>query len=182
MPDPAASNRPLHTLRPSPARVVPVAALLLAVAMAVVGCGGGAAVRTGPLDTPDSLSVDVIFETNQSGYEEEVQRVITDAAAWSEAWSTLTREDPSATDAPVIDFEQSMVLLAASGEQPTGGYAVEMPAAIHLVESVEVVVVHVQPGPGCFTTQSLTSPAVAVQVPRVEEPVTFNVREDPRGC
>ena len=83
---------------------------------------------------------------------------------------------------PVVDFGQSMVILAAMGVQNTGGHMILIEGVHRSEKRLFVTVRQVLPGLGCMTTQTLTSPVDAVQVPKSDEAVTFVERQETQTC
>lgn len=70
--------------------------------------------------------------------------------------------------APDVDFRRDRVLVVGMGPKPTGGYAIELarPKAPVKGDVAAVVVALREPEPGALVTQALTSPCLAVAVPR----------------
>ena len=74
---------------------------------------------------------------------------------------------------PDVDFEHEMVLLAAMGEQTTGGYSLKI---TEVVEENGRLIAHmkrIEPDPSQMVIQMLTAPVHFVIVPRQDLPVDF---------
>ncbi len=170
--------------RPLPAvrlRRVALAALLAA------GCGSRPGAEAVPpasatADSPAPRAATVVdstatlFHASQSGYDEPGTLVIRDRAAWEAAWARLHRGG-GAPPAPAVDFGRDMVLVAALGARPTGGWDVAIDRVTPDASGGATVTYTArEPGEGCMSTQALTSPAVAVRAPRVAGAVRFDRR------
>ena len=115
------------------------------------------------------------------GLTERGEQVVRDAAAWSALWARMTaRQSPSAV--PAVDFGSEMVLVAAMGQRPSGGYGVTIERVEDAGAELVASVVHQRPGAGCGVTAALTEPVDAVRVPRAAKPVRWSVREVVRDC
>lgn len=99
----------------------------------------------------------------QAGY-----RVIEDnqrfAALWAELYRTRRPEPPM----PDIDFEREIVVAVFQGQQPTGGYAVEVEAVQRIGRRAVVHVAQTAPEPDDMVTMALTSPYHLVRFARQE--------------
>jgi hypothetical protein len=75
-----------------------------------------------------------------------------------------------------------MVLIAAMGRRPTGGYGIVI-ESVHRADGKLFARVEAHsPGPTCFVTQALTAPVTAVRVARSDEPVEFLERSSVTEC
>lgn len=130
-------------------------ALLLFAVLA--SCGGPAAPPDPDLPPPG--------EFLQSLYFRPAREVVLDEKSWQLAWPQLSGER---SVPPAVDFVRSMVLIAALGERPTGGYFVTIhDARIVSGGRLAAVVDESVPGPGCAALPVTTTPAIAVVVPKV---------------
>jgi hypothetical protein len=75
-----------------------------------------------------------------------------------------------------------MVLLAAMGPRPTGGYRVIIDRVLPRSEALEAFVRHISPGQRCGTTQAVTSPVDIVRVPATTKPVRWVVEQEVLDC
>ena len=101
-------------------------------------------------------------------------------AEWRGQWMRI-RRDRNAVPPPV-DFSRDMILLAAMGNQPSGGYAVTIESILDRPEGQIVFVRHTAPGPSCGTTAAITSPLDAVIVPATTKPVRWIVHRTAENC
>jgi hypothetical protein len=82
-----------------------------------------------------------------------------------------------------VDFQNEIVVAAAAGSRPTGGYTITMARAIRQQDSLLVEVVLSVPSPECRATQALTQPAQVVAIQSLKaKRVTFLEREKIVGC
>lgn len=117
-----------------------------------------------------------------SGINAERHVAIRSQSEWEEQWLRLTARHGSRPAAPQVDFSREMLLMAAMGDRPTGGYAVSIERVVDRSAAFEVFVRHTSPGPRCFTTQAITSPVDIVRVAASAKPVRWNVVREVRDC
>jgi uncharacterized protein (DUF885 family) len=103
--------------------------------------------------------------------------LITDEAAWRSAWEKIGGGRPL----PDVSFDTRAVVLAYQGQKSTGGYSVEITGIRRTGTVLAVGVNERRPASGDVTTEVLTSPFVAVSIPR--PPTGASVRfADERGA
>ena len=73
---------------------------------------------------------------------------------------------------PEIDFAREVLIVAATGIRPTGGYGIIIDPAYDRGDRLEVTVRSISPGCG-MQTQALTSPLDVVRLPKSEHPIVF---------
>jgi hypothetical protein len=158
----------------------------------VAACSGGD--PTGPALTVGTASevpptahvvgFDVVEEmtTEISGIRERRRDVITDPAEWEALWDEITTHVMPKPPAPEIDFDSRMVIFASMGERTSGGHTIAVLEAAQEDGSLYVVVEEATPGIQCMTTDVVTTPAVAVSVPRGSGTVLFVEREIAYPC
>jgi hypothetical protein len=113
---------------------------------------------------------------------DEAHMVVRTRAEWVDLWASATEGLEPTEDAPVVDFGRKMVLVAAMGRRPTGGFAVRIGAVFEDRERLYAVVSETSPGSGCLTTQAFTAPVSAISVPLSGKPVSFVRRSDTLSC
>lgn len=171
-----------------PSRTAALAAALLLPLAACSGDDGPTGPSTGTAaDVPPSAQV-VAFEvveevtTPVSGIRDARRLVITDEAAWRTLWEEFQGNVVPLPPAPHIDFATRMAIVATLGTRPDGGYSVSVPQVARDGEVLYVVVEEGIAGIECVTTDQVTSPAVAVTVPRAGGEVRFVEREVAYPC
>ena len=117
-----------------------------------------------------------------SGFATPETMVIRTEAGWADAWSRINARVVPQPPRPSVDFTRDVVLLAAQGNQATGGYNILLDSAEEAGGGITVKVTETSPGPGCIVTQMLTQPVDIARLPRVETPVTFVVTPHATVC
>ena len=165
-------------------------AITICVALFVVGCGVDppASDSTGG-ETPASQIASVQFEVVDelgtgmlSGIRERRRSVIRAQDEWEALWDELTGAVMPRPDPPTIDFSERMVVVAAMGEQPTGGYGVVIDSVMEEATQLTVHVAEESPGSSCTLIQIITAPAVAISLPRSDKLVDFAEDTRMREC
>lgn len=115
------------------------------------------------------------FPRLSSGLTSGAREAIRDQARWASIWSDLVSREYPARPAPSIDFGRNMVLLAALGERPTGGYSISIDhvAFNDADRSLVVDTRSMSPGRSCVVTLAVTQPVDAVVVPRLNCSIQF---------
>ncbi|MDT4897521.1 MAG: hypothetical protein QOH25_2598 [Acidobacteriota bacterium] len=97
-------------------------------------------------------------------------QLITNQNDWSSAWDIIGRG--STASMPEVNFNTRAVVIAYQGRKNTGGYGISV-AEIRREGTALIVRVNEQrPQPGDMVTEALTSPFVAVSIPRPPEGVS----------
>lgn len=119
--------------------------------------------------------------TFYSAMNDSARVVVRDGASWRAMWTAIHRNMSPAPALPAVDFAAEMVVVAALGRRPTGGWEIVVDSALASAEHVEVYVRRLAPGRGCLTTAAISTPVDVVRIPRRTLPVRFSerlVRED----
>ena len=116
------------------------------------------------------------------GPQEPTRSVVRDEQSWVEFWRALTAVVIPAPEPPSVDFTGDIVLVAAMGRRPTGGYSISIEGVSMSDGVLYVDVVERSPGIGCFSTQVITAPVTAVRVPAHAGSVEFVIREESSPC
>jgi protease stability complex PrcB-like protein len=126
----------------------------------------------------NSLEVRRIGQWSRTGIGESRRLVIRDANAWAGFWSEL-----GVGERPMVDFSRDVVVAAAAGQRPSGGYEIAVDRVTNNDGELTAEVVETVPGPNCITTGSLTQPVDVVVVPSVApRSWSFVERREVRGC
>ncbi|MFL6254697.1 MAG: DUF885 family protein [Pyrinomonadaceae bacterium] len=88
--------------------------------------------------------------------------LITDEGAWRRVWEVIGAGRPL----PDVSFDTRAVVVAYQGQQRTGGYSIEITDIKRTGTVLAVTVSERRPASGSLTTQVITSPFVAVSIPR----------------
>jgi hypothetical protein len=119
-------------------------------------------------EPPRAIDFSVLATGYNSRYEGgRSLQLITNQTDWASAWEVIGRG--SAAPMPEVNFNTRAVLIAYQGRKNTGGYNISI-AEIRREGATLVVRVNEQtPESGDFVTEALTSPFVAVSIPRPPE-------------
>ena len=180
-------------MRSRPTRRIPAAGSLSAILVfALAACSGDDPTSPAPgigtaSEVPPNAQVvafDIVQEmtTEISGIQERRRHVITDPAEWEALWDEIQTYVAPKPPAPEIDFGSRMVIFASMGERTSGGHTIAVLEAAQEDGSLYVVVEEATPGIQCMTTDVVTTPAVAVSVPRNSGTVLFVEREIAYPC
>jgi hypothetical protein len=141
-------------------RLVSLAALLPAIAAARPSVAVGAPAVQMPIETVD--------QQVYSGLVERRNYIIKDREAWQALWEAVYAFVMIRPPAPEIDFTRDMVIAVAVGEQPTGGYTVEIEQVVAVGDSLQVFINEGLPGRDLVVTDALTQPYHIVRLHRVD--------------
>ena len=106
-----------------------------------------------------SLLATGTYSTREGGRAVEL---VTDSAAWQRTWEVIGAGRPL----PDVSFDTRAVVVAYQGRQSTGGYSIEITGIKRTGTVLAVTVNERRPASGSLTTQVITSPFVAVSIPR----------------
>ncbi|HEU5171419.1 MAG TPA: hypothetical protein VFU46_12815 [Gemmatimonadales bacterium] len=67
---------------------------------------------------------EVVLAMSASGVADELREVISDESAWRTPWTWVHALMEPEPPLPAVDFGASILLVAATGTRPTGGYAI----------------------------------------------------------
>lgn len=94
------------------------------------------------------------------------ERVVEDAAAWTELWGRLSREP-----APAVDFSKTRVAAVFAGTRPTSGYAAKLVEVLEQKDRFLVRWLEEGPGQGEEVDPGETAPFLLVSIPKDGRPV-----------
>jgi len=120
--------------------------------------------------------------TPVSQLEEPQRTVLRSAAEWNTYWELFHGNIAPLPPPPTMDFSGHVVVVAAAGFKPSGGYSIEIEGAFEDNGVLWVAVMETVPGPTCMATQSLTSPAAAAHVATAATEVRFSERVQQTSC
>jgi hypothetical protein len=111
-----------------------------------------------------------------------MRAVIRDSTAWRELWNRINRPFLPAPSLPPIDFAREMIVVAALGARPNGGYDVVIEGAEQDSVGIQISVRVATPASGCPTAAVMTQPVDLARVPVSEQPVRFRERDVVIAC
>ena len=116
---------------------------------------------------------EAVVTTFHSGISEKRREIVRDQAGWTRLWAEIHAGQTPAEPAPAVDFSQHMLIVAALGTRPTGGFAVKVRGVATRGDLLEVAVLETCPPPGAMVTTALTQPVEVVRVPKLPQQPTF---------
>lgn len=120
--------------------------------------------------------------TNDSAIGDSLRVVIRDAEAWRKVWERIHYSPVQPfPPLPEFDFSREMVIVAALGGRPTGGYGIIVDP-YERGGRLEVIVIKQTPGKACITTQMTTAPVDIVRLSKTERSVVFRETEIVHEC
>ncbi|MFL5616343.1 MAG: protease complex subunit PrcB family protein [Gemmatimonadaceae bacterium] len=99
--------------------------------------------------------------------------VIRDVEAWQAAWASLFPPLAPIPASPNVDFGKEMIVFAAMGSRPSGGFAISVDSAATSPSGLTIWVGTLSPGSHCVLTAALTAPVDIARLPRIDGPVHF---------
>jgi hypothetical protein len=118
-----------------------------------------------------------IARGTDSGYQSASQMVIDNSERWNDLWQQHTYNTEPPPPVPRVDFTRYSVVAVFAGEQPTGGYSVEIlsveTSGSPTQEQLTITVQHRQPSAGDFVTEALTYPYHMIRMPKIDGRVVF---------
>lgn len=117
-----------------------------------------------------------------SGFATRERIVVESQAEWEIVWRRLMGSRSSPPAAPAVDFDKEVVIVAAMGGRPTGGYSIRVDDAEARSDHVSVRVVESSPGRRCVVTMAATAPVDVVKLTSTGRPVRFRDVESVRDC
>jgi hypothetical protein len=162
----------------------PIAFLLIASIPATLLAQGQSGPRAEPprAITLERFRGDGLPFASYSGIDDSLRLVVRDAQAWRAVWQTIHRRAAPMPPVPPVDFAREMIVVAALGARPSGGFAIRVDSVIHLGDSLEVVVRKDLPGRSCLLSAAVTQPVDLARVPARPLPVRFRERSVVEPC
>lgn len=115
------------------------------------------------------------------GQEPQVFKVDTQAA-WEEFWSRHQAVITPAPPLPAVDFSQEMVIAAVDGQEPSGGYRLEITGMEEIEDGLLVRVRKEKPGQRCIVAAAITQPFHIVRTPKSDLEPQLAVSEETYSC
>lgn len=126
--------------------------------------------------------IEEVHTAGYSGIRERQRRVIRTSSDWEAFWIAFHGPVEPMPTPPAVNFAERMVLVAAMGQRPTGGYGIEIGSVYAADGKLLARVEERSPDSNCGTTQALTAPVTAVVIPRSSATVEFQDRALTVSC
>lgn len=163
-----------------------IAVLPVVVSLIAAGCDRAPTESDWPPLPPNFSVVDYeLIDELQSfnnGIADRRRQVITNADEWAAFWEEFEAGREPRSDPPPVDFTTHVVLVAAMGGRPTGGYSISIEGVFEAQDRLTVRVLERSPGSSCIVTQAATRPVTGVRVPRVATDAEFVDKTETVDC
>lgn len=117
-----------------------------------------------------------------SGVSDSTETVVRDSVVWRALWERVTAPIFPKPRLPDVDFRREMIVVAAMGRRPSGGYDIVIDSAAESANGIEVVVRRTIPGERCLTSAAVTQPIDLARIPARPKPVRFRELEQSVPC
>lgn len=141
------------------------------------------------LQTKQELAFETLSKKTNVEHARKENVVIRKQADWEKFWKQMHRAEAQPENSsgklpalPKVDFNGQMVIAVFQGQQPSGGYSIEITKLTHENGKLEVFVEERQPGKDCFTIQVLTFPHHIIVVDKLAGQMKFTVRPITVDC
>jgi hypothetical protein len=118
-----------------------------------------------------NIDFTTIAQGTNSGYQSASRTGIDNLEEWVDFWQQHTCNVEPPPPVPQVDFTRYSVVAVFAGEQPTGGYSIEIlrveTGDSQTQEQLAVTVQHRQPGAGDLVTEALTYPYHMIRIPKI---------------
>lgn len=159
----------------------------------IAGCGREAtqaqrSTQDGETPRDFAMLTGEVVSPYSGGLAQPEHRVVQSREEWEELWRELeprtSRKQGQTLPNPVpdIDFQRNVLIVAAMGTRPNGGYSVEIPSLEESSNRIVVTVAEKSPGPKCGTAQAITHPIAIVTTARTEKPFEFEFVRTTQQC
>lgn len=139
--------------------------------------------------TAEQRPVPVVrFRTGTTGYSaysglnDSLRGVVRDSLAWTDLWQRIQQPFFPRPAVPPVDFAREMVVVAALGQRPTGGYDIMIEGAERTADGMVVDLRVTSPASGCPVEAAMTQPVDLGRVPVSDGPVRFRERRVVIAC
>jgi hypothetical protein len=117
-----------------------------------------------------------------SGITRQERIVVDDPVEWEQVWARLWQGSHPVPSVPPVDFGRELVVVAAMGGRPTGGYSIQVDQVRAYADHVTVHAVESSPDRGCVVTMAFTAPVDVVKIPRTALEIRFRTTRTVRDC
>lgn len=111
-----------------------------------------------------------------TGIGDSLRAVVRDSVLWRQMWDRINQPFFPRPALPAVDFRREMIVVAALGARPNGGYDVVIESAEQDSTGIEVALRRASPAPGCPVAAAVTQPADLARIPASGQPVRFRER------
>ncbi|HEX8238547.1 MAG TPA: protease complex subunit PrcB family protein [Allosphingosinicella sp.] len=119
---------------------------------------------------------------HMSGVHEQRLLAIRSAAEWQGQWRRITARQGEPPRLPPVDFRREMLLIAAMGPKPSGGYRVAIDKVVEQSGELLAFVRFIEPGRRCGAIAAVTSPVDVVRLPASPKNLRWVVERETADC
>ena len=119
---------------------------------------------------------------HMSGLYEERLLAIRSHPEWQGQWRRITARQGDPPPLPDVDFPSEMLLMAAMGPKPSGGYRVVIDKVLEQPGELLAFVRFVSPGRRCGAIAAVTSPVDIVRLPASAKTVRWVIERTAPDC
>lgn len=129
-----------------------------------------------------AVPIERLASLGNGGLVDSTRQVVRTAGEWAAVWQRMHGHITPQPALPAVDFTRSLVLVAAMGTRPSGGFTIAVDSVVRRGGGLVAHVTSTVPGASCMTTAALTQPVAAVRVDATAAEVTFQERQAVREC
>jgi len=122
------------------------------------------------------------YHDQYTGLASPARLVIEDPQAFEEVWNRAFGGYGPSPPLPAVDFAHEVVVVAALGEQSSGGYSIRVAGAVVTSSAVLISVESTAPGARCVVSGALTQPLDIVKIARSGRGFRFQESSLARSC
>jgi len=117
-----------------------------------------------------------------SALREPANIVVRTQPEWEALWRRITARQGPPPAVPAVNFERDMLLVAAMGARPSGGYSIRIERVIDGGDRLEAHVVRTSPGSRCGAIAAITHPVDVVRIAASHKQVSWTMRDAVTDC
>lgn len=128
-------------------------------------------------DKGESVPFSTLDKGVGSGFTSPLELFVSSQKEWVDLWGKHEVPIAQKKNAPPVDFEKDVVIVAALGMKSTGGFAIEITRIVRSKDDITVYVRRTEPPAGSAPSGKPTSPFVLARMKKPDRPVTFRDEE-----
>ena len=121
-----------------------------------------------------------IAQGNTSGIDTQRLEIIRSQAEYQALWQV--HAGTTELLAPALDFQTQMLIVSFAGNQPSGGYRLEIEKITQTDQGLAIELVLIQPGSNCLLSQAISQPYLLATSPISQAAVKFSLSNKIVDC
>ncbi|MBI2280054.1 MAG: protease complex subunit PrcB family protein [Bacteroidetes bacterium] len=150
---------------------------LLLLSVILISC-----TSTKKVATNSSITFKTIDKNTNGGFQELTQEVYTNHTAFEKAWKLAWSNFSDPTPAPIVDFNNDVVVLVALGMRKNGGYQLKINSVSEEANEIMVDYTETTPNPKCTYSQSIIFPYEFISFSKTSKKVVFKSSSNVGEC